>query len=76
MFSAHLYARVRLCLRNLAHETAGAARTRHSLLPLFGGKENEFAKLGRNKMRREIAKVRRHSGAPRSGEPEIYNHKP
>jgi hypothetical protein len=32
-------------LRSLAHETAGAARTRHSLLTLFGG-GNEFAKLG------------------------------
>ena len=35
----YLYARVRsLC--NIAHETAGAASTRHSLLPLVGGTRN------------------------------------
>src|SRR6266536_5545516 len=34
-------------LRTLAHETAGAARTRHSLRPLFE-RANEIAKLGRN----------------------------
>ena len=34
--SAALYARVRLYLP-IAHETAGAACTRHSLRPLFGG---------------------------------------
>src|SRR6266702_5975923 len=32
----NLYARVRISLCNLAHETAGAACTRHSLLPLLG----------------------------------------
>src|SRR5437016_3818643 len=32
----NLYARVRFLLP-IAHETAGAARIRHSLLPLFGG---------------------------------------
>ncbi len=30
----------------LAHETAGAARTRHSLRPLFSRRDNEFGKLG------------------------------
>ena len=34
MFSAALYARVQLFLYHFAHETAGAARIRHSLLPL------------------------------------------
>ena len=43
----NLYARVRICLRIFAHETAGAARTRSSLRPLFleGGKL--MVKLGR-----------------------------
>src|SRR3989440_3326922 len=36
-------------LRTLAHETAGAARTRHSLRPLFGEGGKEFASLGRNR---------------------------
>src|SRR6476659_5465842 len=36
----NLYARVRISLCNLAHETAGAARTRHSLHPLFEGDAN------------------------------------
>ena len=31
-----------------AHETAGAACTRHSLLPLFLRRDNEIASLGRN----------------------------
>jgi hypothetical protein len=34
----NLYARVRFSLCTFAHETAGAARTRHSLLPLRGRK--------------------------------------
>ena len=37
MSPLHLYARVRF-LRTFAHETAGAACTRHSLLPLLGEK--------------------------------------
>jgi hypothetical protein len=44
-----------LSLRYLAHETAGAARTRHSLRPLFEERGNEFAKA-RAKSRRENAK--------------------
>ena len=40
----YLYARVRISL-HLAHGTAGAASTRHSLLPLFGGQRHE--NLGR-----------------------------
>ena len=48
MFTAHLYARVRLDAQFLAHETAGAARTRHSLLPLCLKGDNEFGKLGQN----------------------------
>jgi hypothetical protein len=35
--SADLYARVRFFCALVAHETAGAARTRCSLRPLFGG---------------------------------------
>jgi len=46
----NLYARVRFLLP-IAHETAGAARIRHSLLPLFG--ENQGDNSGRSC--REIA---------------------
>ena len=42
MFPLNLYARVRISLHKLAHETAGAVRTRHSLLPLFGERANEM----------------------------------
>jgi hypothetical protein len=41
----NLYARVRIFACNLAHETAGAARTRHSLRPLISGVVAE-ARLG------------------------------
>ena len=41
----NLYARVRLLLP-IARETAGAARIRHSLLPLFG--ENQGQSSGRS----------------------------
>jgi hypothetical protein len=43
----NLYARVRFSLLPIARETAGAARTRHSLLPLIGGSGKLIAKLGR-----------------------------
>src|SRR5205823_11528624 len=36
-------------LRTLAHETAGAARIRHSLRPRFSREAKEFASLGRNR---------------------------
>jgi hypothetical protein len=40
----------------LAHETAGAARTRHSLRPLFEERDKELGKLGRSASRdRETA---------------------
>ena len=51
MLSAALYARVRIPLL-LAHETAGAARTRCSLRPLLGEVRNEMktsGALGREK---------------------------
>jgi len=35
VFPLNLYARVRFLFVHLAHETAGAASTRHSLLPLI-----------------------------------------
>jgi hypothetical protein len=41
----NLYAHVRFAISTLAHETAGAARTRSSLRPLFFG-ASEFARLG------------------------------
>ena len=46
MFSAALYAHVRTS-STIAHETAGAARIRHSLRPLFGEGVRIPAKLGR-----------------------------
>ena len=52
--SAALYARVRLYLP-IAHETAGAACTRHSLRPLIGGFK-EINGKARAKSRRENAK--------------------
>ena len=48
----YLYARVRF-LHSLAHETAGAASTRHSLRPLNSG-ANDFWKTS-GASRREIA---------------------
>jgi hypothetical protein len=48
MLPLNLYARVRFCFVHLARETAGAARTRSSLRPLFSMRANEDAKLGRN----------------------------
>src|SRR6478736_497018 len=47
MFSAALYAHVRTS-STIAHETAGAARIRHSLRPLFGEGVRIPANLGRN----------------------------
>jgi len=42
MLSAALYARVQLFLYDFAHETAGAARIRHSLLPpCWGGNDRQ-----------------------------------
>ena len=47
MFPLNLYARVRFLLCAIARETAGAARTRSSLRPLFGEGEEILANLGR-----------------------------
>src|SRR6478609_3609100 len=55
MFSAALYAHVRTST-TIAHETAGAARIRHSLRPLTIEGEEFPANLGRNASRdRETA---------------------
>jgi hypothetical protein len=48
VFSAALYARVPPFLRTLAHETAGAARTRHSLRPLFEEGQTNLKSSGEN----------------------------
>jgi hypothetical protein len=48
MLPLNLYARVRVFYAQIAHETAGAARTRSSLRPLFPEGANENANLGRN----------------------------
>jgi len=66
----NLYARVRIPLCNLAHETAGAARTRHSLLPLRW-RDSVDANLGRYP-RRETAEsysvvITRHPVRPSAG---------
>ena len=54
MFSAALYARVHFLFLPLAHETAGAARIRHSLLPrLLGDNDRQTSGV----MRRENADV-------------------
>src|SRR6478735_9016461 len=50
MFSAALYAHVRTSL-TIAHETAGAARIRHSLRPLTTEGERIPANLGRRASR-------------------------
>src|SRR6476620_2679449 len=50
MFSAALYAHVRTS-STIAHETAGAARIRHSLRPLFGEGVRIPANLGRRASR-------------------------
>src|SRR5687768_12698999 len=41
----------------LAHETAGAACTRHSLRPLLQQRDNEFEKLGRKQAARTATHV-------------------
>jgi hypothetical protein len=61
MLPLNLYARVRFCFVHLARETAGAARTRSSLRPLFSMRANEDTKLGRNAPRDREA-VSAHSG--------------
>ena len=48
MLPLNLYARVRVFKCAIAHETAGAARTRSSLRPLFSKGANEDAGLGQN----------------------------
>jgi hypothetical protein len=51
----------------LAHETAGAARTRHSLRPLLQERGNEIAKLGQR-----VPRERLHSSSPGlTGRPSI-----
>ena len=56
MFSAALYAHVRNFLP-IAHETAGAARIRHSLRPLFLERAGSYQQTS-GAMRRENAEVR------------------
>ena len=51
MLPLHLYAHVRFLLMHIAHETAGAARTRSSLRPLLEEGANELANLGRGASR-------------------------
>src|SRR4029079_14649107 len=55
MFSAALYAHVRTS-STIAHETAGAARIRHSLRPLFLSRAKNFQQSS-GATRRENAKV-------------------
>ncbi len=53
MLPPNLYARVQPLLSTIAHETAGAARTRPSLRPLISMRANEMQTSG--KTCREIA---------------------
>src|SRR5213592_108923 len=46
----------------LAHETAGAARTRHSLRPRSSREAKEFASLGRNRAARILFVVPAQAG--------------
>ena len=46
MFPLNLYAHVRFLLMHIAHETAGAARTRSSLRPLFEESANDLKTSG------------------------------
>src|SRR6266446_5287868 len=48
---------------HIAHETAGAARTRSSLRPLFSRRDNEQPKLGQSVSRESKRTSSRHSGA-------------
>jgi hypothetical protein len=60
VFPLNLYARVRFCYVHFARETAGAARTRSSLHPLFF--EGATFSQTSDALRREIAELRpRHS---------------
>ena len=43
----NLYARVRFLMHTFAHETAGAARIRHSLLPRFS-RDNDMQTSGKS----------------------------
>ena len=55
MSPLHLYARVRISLCINAHETAGAARTRSSLRPLFEEAQTILENLGQ----KPVARMRR-----------------
>src|SRR5665213_3220910 len=56
VFPLHLYARVRFLLMHIAHETAGAARTRSSLRPLVSRERTKWQTSDKGSM------SRRHSG--------------
>ena len=58
MFPLNLYARVRFSFVQFAHETAGAARTRSSLRPLYSWEGKVDENLGRT--RRENADAHPH----------------
>ena len=47
MFSAALYARVQFSILPFARETAGAARIRHSLLPLLRDNDTQTSGVSR-----------------------------
>jgi hypothetical protein len=51
MLPLNLYARVRICLCNFARETAGAARTRLSLRPLFAERVKKLTQTSGNSCR-------------------------
>jgi hypothetical protein len=69
MLSAALYAHVRTSFP-IAHETAGAARTRHSLRPLFFEGDTFKAKLARNARREREGVFSSFRDAPLGAGPE------
>ena len=59
MFTAHLFARVHFLYAQAAHETAGAARTRHSLRPLLRERGNEIGIARAKRAARSRTHIRR-----------------
>ena len=64
MFPLNLYAHVRFLLMHIAHETAGAARTRSSLRPLEFWGANDLQASDETMSRERGVTSRRHRPAP------------
>ena len=64
MFPLHLYAHVRFLMHSIAHETAGAARTRSSLRPLLFEARTKLKTSGKTMSREREGMFSRHRPAP------------